>query len=108
MKGEGAVIGDGMRLYTKGQRFRVRGEGGFNPVVCAVASADRPLDYPPDIAQALPIDEVRSVLEELGVELVLVMSFLKRGVNMIFVALVCRDGTIRDLQKQRLTFEELP
>jgi hypothetical protein len=95
-------------LYAKGQRFRVRGEGGFNPGVCTVASVDRPFDYPPEIAQALPIDEVRSVLKELGVELILVMNFLKRGVNMIFVALVCRDGTIRDLQKQWLTFDKLP
>jgi hypothetical protein len=89
--------------YTKGQRFRVEGKDGFNPGVCTVASVDRVLDYGPKIAEALPMD----VLEELGVELVLTMNFLNRGVNMIFIALVCRDGTIWDSHKQRLTFEEV-
>jgi hypothetical protein len=88
---------------TKGQRFRVEGKGVFNPGVCTVASVDRLLDYPPEIAAALPID----MLEELGVELVLTMNFLNCGVNMIFIALVCRDGTICDLHKQWLTFEEV-
>jgi hypothetical protein len=88
--------------YTKGQRFRVEGKDGFNPGVCTVASVDRSLDYLPEIAEALPID----LLEELGVELVLTMNFLNRAVSMIFIALVCRDGTICDLHKQRLTFAE--
>lgn len=92
--------------YTKGQRYRVDGEYAHNPVICTVEHVARRDDLP-EIAGAPPVEEIRAILDEFGIEQVLTMSFQDRFDTLIFSALVCRDGTIRDLHKQKLTFEEL-
>ena len=95
-------------IYTPGQRFLVRGAGDHTATLYTVVAVEAPGELAELPCSNQPwIQEERALFEELDVEWVLTLNWSEGAVPLIFTVLVCRDGTVRDLTKQRVTLTQV-